>query len=44
MGDRLRLFLLQPRYLTLFNGIMAALMTLTALILLYDELKLAGLM
>ena len=42
MGDRLRLYLLQPRYLTLFNGIMAALMTLTALILLYDELKLAG--
>lgn len=44
MGDRLRLYLSQPRYLSFFNGIMAALMTLTALILLYDELKLAGLM
>ncbi|MBY0346098.1 MAG: LysE family translocator [Neisseriaceae bacterium] len=43
MGDRLRFFLSQAIYLKAFNALMAVLMSLTALILLYDEFKLAGL-
>jgi threonine/homoserine/homoserine lactone efflux protein len=39
-GDRLRRWLNQPRALLLFNGTMAFLLALTALWLLWDELKL----